>query len=546
MTSDKTVVSLILQALKNIGVEQVVLSAGSRNAPFLIAFQQDDTFEKHHVLDERSAGFMALGMAQQTGKPVALCCTSGSALANYYPAVLEAYYQKIPLIILSADRPLHWIDQQDGQTIRQKDFFTPHIAYTANLLLENQIRYNERQTYQALWTCLDTQMPVHINVPLEEPLYQLTENETAHIPMQKHRLQQAFDQAEAQNIFETLQHADKILLLAGQHTPKKAQIALEKLAKLPQIAVISENLNALHFAGKINNIDSLLATTKDENALHAEVLISFGGAVLAKSLKNFLRKQKPSKHYALQKNKDLVDTFLSLTDLVETDETLFLEALADYLPAKTSTYKETWQKNHTLARQKQNDFLKQCPYSDLLVFAKLSACLPQNLQLHLGNSSCVRYAQFFDNLQGFANRGVSGIEGSLSTAVGAAKAHLDQQTLCVLGDLSFFYDASALTYAPKNLKVLVMNNNGGGIFRLIQQDKTVPGFEEFIEGKHEKNAQQLAEHAGFHYQKSSDADGLVKALNDFLSHTEPVLLEIFTPRLENDKVFQHFMQFLKS
>ncbi len=158
----------------------------------------------------------------------------------------------------------------------------------------------------------------------------------------------------------------------------------------------------------------------------------------------------------------------------------------------------------------------------------------------------MRYAQFFDNLQGFANRGVSGIEGSLSTAVGAAKAHLDQQTLCVLGDLSFFYDASALTYAPKNLKVLVMNNNGGGIFRLIQQDKTVPGFEEFIEGKHEKNAQQLAEHAGFHYQKSSDADGLVKALNDFLSHTEPVLLEIFTPRLENDKVFQHFMQFLKS
>ena len=546
MTSDKTVVSLILQALKNIGVEQVVLSAGSRNAPFLIAFQQDDTFEKHHVLDERSAGFMALGMAQQTGKPVALCCTSGSALANYYPAVLEAYYQKIPLIILSADRPLHWIDQQDGQTIRQKDFFTPHIAYTANLLLENQIRYNERQTYQALWTCLDTQMPVHINVPLEEPLYQLTENETAHIPMQKHRLQQAFDQAEAQNIFETLQHADKILLLAGQHTPKKAQIALEKLAKLPQIAVISENLNALHFAGKINNIDSLLATTKDENALHAEVLISFGGAVLAKSLKNFLRKQKPSKHYALQKNRDIVDTFLSLTDLVETDETLFLEALADYLPAKTSTYKETWQKNHTLARQKQNDFLKQCPYSDLLVFAKLSACLPQNLQLHLGNSSCVRYAQFFDNLQGFANRGVSGIEGSLSTAVGAAKAHLDQQTLCVLGDLSFFYDASALTYAPKNLKVLVVNNSGGGIFRLIQQDKTVPGFEAFIEGKHEKNAQKLAEHAGFHYQKSSDADSLVKALNDFLSHTEPVLLEIFTPRLENDKIFQHFMQFLKS
>ncbi len=370
MTSDKTVVSLILQALKNIGVEQVVLSSGSRNAPFLIAFQQDDTFEKHHVLDERSAGFMALGMAQQTGKPVALCCTSGSALANYYPAVLEAYYQKIPLIILSADRPLHWIDQQDGQTIRQKDFFTPHIAYTANLLLENQIRYNERQTYQALWTCLDTQMPVHINVPLEEPLYQLTENETAHIPMQKHRLQQAFDQAEAQNIFETLQHADKILLLAGQHTPKKAQIALEKLAKLPQIAVISENLNALHFAGKINNIDSLLATTKDENALHAEVLISFGGAVLAKSLKNFLRKQKPSKHYALQKNPDLVDTFLSLTDLVETDETLFLEALADYLPAKTSTYKETWQKNHTLARQKKKRFFKTMPIQRFTCFCK--------------------------------------------------------------------------------------------------------------------------------------------------------------------------------
>jgi 2-succinyl-5-enolpyruvyl-6-hydroxy-3-cyclohexene-1-carboxylate synthase len=545
MTSDKTVVSLILQALKNIGIEQVVLSSGSRNAPFLIAFQQDDTFEKHHVLDERSAGFMALGMAQQTGKPLALCCTSGSALANYYPAVLEAYYQKIPLVILSADRPLHWIDQQDGQTIRQKDFFAPHIAYTANLLLENQARYNERQTYQALWTCAETQMPVHINVPLEEPLYQLTEKEKVHIPMQKHRLQQAFDQAQAQNIFENLKHTDKILLLAGQHTPKKAQIALEKLAKLPQIAVVSENLNTLHFAGKINNIDSLLATTKDENALHAEVLISFGGAVLSKSLKNFLRKQKPSKHYALQKNQDIVDTFLSLTDLVETDETLFLEALADYLPETPSTYKETWQKNHTLARQKQNDFLKQCPYSDLLVFAKLSACLPKNLQLHLGNSSCVRYAQFFDNLQGFANRGVSGIEGSLSTAVGAAKAHLDQQTLCVLGDLSFFYDASALTYAPKNLKVLVVNNNGGGIFRLIQQDKIVPGFEEFIEGKHEKNAQKLAEHAGFHYQKSSDADGLVKALNDFLHHTEPVLLEIFTPRLENDKVFQDFMQFLK-
>lgn len=560
-SSAKYGVHQLLERFKAFGLTHVVISPGSRNAPLTLSIFNDKAFKSYSVPDERSAAFYAVGMAQQLQKPVAVLCTSGSALLNYYPAVAEAFYRNIPLVVISADRPLEWTDQGDGQTIRQEGVLRNHILAEVNLYEnpsnENRKWFNEREIDHLMNIANEKGGPVHINFPFDEPLYEKSEAQNAKSVQIREWWGGKSDLTASQWEKLTVEwnRSPKKMIICGQLPKnKRLQNRLMELSKDRSVAILVENTSQLVFNGFIHCIDRTLNSilTKDhKKAFSPDLLITIGGAVISKKIKHFLRDFKPNYHWKIGAEFPFMDTYQSLSKSVNMSPDDFFESLLSQ-PVKhhLSRFGEQWKQLDYLVQNKHQDYLDNVNFSDLAVFHLLMDVVPDQSVLHLGNSSVVRYSQLFDPVHSivyYCNRGTSGIDGSTSTAIGSAM--VDESTLHTLisGDVSFFYDSNAFwnKYLPANFRIFVINNGGGGIFKIIPGPDTTTALDEHFVTKHGFSAEYICKAFDVNYMQAHSIKEIEKLLPDFYSHHDnnrPVLMEVFTLHDENDKILKDYFK----
>ncbi|HUH28695.1 2-succinyl-5-enolpyruvyl-6-hydroxy-3-cyclohexene-1-carboxylate synthase [Gelidibacter sp.] len=574
----------VIQLCKAKNIKHIVISPGSRNAPLTIGFSNDPFFKCYSIVDERCAAFFAVGIAQQIEVPVVVVCTSGSALLNYYPAVAEAYYSEIPLIVLSADRPKHLQNIGDGQTINQKNVFENHILHSANLKLdlkdelnipvtedipifkniEDKLerllglqkdiqKFNELELNDAINKSIFKKGPVHINVPFDEPLYEMVDTlkvSPKNIPIEFE--EPKMDSYIMDQCLNDWRKAKRKMVLVGEYAPNKIeQKWLNLLAKDDSVIVLTETTSNLDHGAFITSIDKLIAPLKKDEfiKLQPEILITFGGMVVSKKIKSFLREYQPKEYWHISETR-AYDTYFCLTQHIKETPNYFFSEFLPKAPQVTSSYRNYWTGIKMERNKKHNSFLEKISFSDFKVFDTLFKTLPNDTILQVGNSSAIRYAQLFDihkSIEVYCNRGTSGIDGSTSTAIGCAVVH-KRQTNFITGDLSFFYDSNALwnNYIPDTFRIIVINNGGGGIFRILPGHKNTENFDTFFETKHKLSAQHLAEMYNFKYKKVASHNDLTMALNSFYKESKgPKILEINTAEQANDEVLLEYFKYLK-
>lgn len=576
MYSDIPSAQTLVLHFKSRGIRNIVISPGSRNAPLTLGFTKYPFFKCFSIVDERCAAFFALGMAQQLQEPVAVVCTSGSALLNYYPAVAEAFYSDIPLIVVSADRPSYRIDIGDGQTIRQENVLEKHVGYSANLKQdvshaaasvskwggerskENQEdiqAYNEATIGKALQTALFEKSPVHINIPFEEPLYGTVSEPTIPIPEDKQRMELEKVQMDWDRFASVWKTSKRKMVLVGVNQPNIMERGvLEALAQDGNTLVFTETTSNLHHPDFFPSIDSIIAPIEKSadretlfQDLQPDLLITFGGLIVSKKIKAFLRKYQPKIHWHVDPKKAF-DTFFCLSEHLKVDPNTFFKAI---LPDERTlgAYKTKWLNVKNGYEEKRKVYLNQIPFTDFTVFDEVLRGIPKGYQVHLANSSTIRYTQLFPmhpSLKVFCNRGTSGIDGSTSTAVGAS-IFAEEPTLLITGDLSFFYDSNALWNANirPDFRIILINNSGGGIFRILPGNEDTGEFSTFFETHHGHTAEHLAKMYGFSYQKVDDEAQLKNGLTGFYDASgSPKILEVSTPRLLNDKILLGYFDFI--
>jgi 2-succinyl-5-enolpyruvyl-6-hydroxy-3-cyclohexene-1-carboxylate synthase len=538
----------IIEICRAKGIQNIVISPGSRNAPLTIGFASHPDFNCYSIADERCAAFFALGIAQQINKPVALVCTSGSALLNYYPAFAEAFYTQIPLLVISADRPQDKIDIGDGQTIRQENVFANHSLFNANLT-ENASDENDFLINEAINTAFAKCGPVHINVPFEEPLYETVSELSVHPKINSATSEDFIVDENLSDFAQIWNSSQKKLILVGVNQPNAVeQRFLDKLANDPSVVVMIETTSNLHHPKFINTIDTIITpfTHVEFLEFQPDIVLTFGGMIVSKRIKAFLRKYKPKQHWHIDELR-AYDTFGALTKHFQVKPNVFFQSFFVFTNDIESNYNQFAQKIKSIRQQKSVAYLAKIPFSDFKVFEKIIPVLPANSQLQISNSSPIRYAQLFDidpTIEVFSNRGTSGIDGSTSTAIGASVAS-NKLTVLITGDIGFLYDSNALwnNYIPKNFKIILINNGGGGIFRILPGHDETPVFNTFFETSHHLTAEHLAKMYGFEYVTASNEEHLEVALHSIFDKNEkPVLLEVFTPMLENDKILLDYFK----
>lgn len=513
---DKPSVNLLTAALVAYGVRHVVSCPGARNAILAHNFHIHPSLMCHAVTDERSAGFIALGMALQSRMPVAVSVTSGSALLNLLPAVAEAYYRQIPLIIISADRPAAWIGQNDGQTLLQPQALQGYVATAVNLPESaEQHTWCSRLLHQALSPLADTPAPVHINVPLTEPLFTFN---TTQLPAFS-----ALKRYVRQSVIPHLALAQRIatarfpVLVMGQCNAHltKAILALEatdSLLILPEL--ISNVPNTWRTALVEEQPEAILPTP--------DLVIYVGGALIGKRLKGFLRQSTPKVVVRVGHDSEVIDLFHDIDTFIEATPDVFIQALAqpDACAHLQPNAEVVAVKQQLLRAQQSVAQWPALPFSDVLAFQAFGQWLGQHFDrkgaVHLANSTTVRSAGYALNhlyLRHHCNRGVNGIEGSISAAVGF-NALCPNTNYCITGDLSFFYDGNALwnNLPKRGLRILLFNNAGGQIHRRLPGLTDSEALPTLVVAEHHTTAQPVAEMHGLHYQRVTDMDTLHTAL----------------------------------
>ena len=553
MYTDKKNILQLVALLEAHGVKKIVLCPGSRNIPLVHTLSTHPSFTCYPMTDERSAGFFAIGLSLNGGGPVAVCCTSGTALLNLHPAVAEAFYQNVPLVVISADRPGAWIGQMDGQTVPQPGVFGTLVKKSVNLpeiYTDEDEWYCNRLINEALLaTHHHGKGPVHINVPVNEPLFRFTAEVLPEVRViTRYQGLNVYDR-DYKELIERLNKYQKRMIIVGQMN--LIYLFDKKYSKLlyKHFAWLSEHIGNQTVPGlPIRNFDAALYTMNDEvqEKMMPELLITYGGHVVSKRLKKYISQHPPKEHWHVSLDGEVVDLYGSLTTVIEMDPFEFLEKIAFLLENKTPQYPLMWE-NYCKALPQM-----EMAYSEMSAIGALIRTLPEQSALHLGNSSSIRYAQLYSvppTVEVCCNRGTSGIEGTLSTAIGYAAAS-DKLNFVVMGDLSFFYDMNALWNGNigTNIRILLLNNGGGEIFH------TLPGLEmsgtshKFITAVHKTSAKGWAEERGFLYQCVEDENQLLEAMKLFAQPepmNQPVLMEVFTNKNKDARILKDYYHQLK-
>ena len=517
MYSNKESVNILTSLLVAHGIHHAVVCPGSRNAPIVHNFNECPDIHCYPVTDERSAGFYALGMAQALKKPVAVCVTSGSALLNLVPAVAEAYYQHIPLVVISADRPPQWIDQLDGQTLPQPDALGRFVKKAVSLPEphdEETRWYCNRLVNEAL---IVNQAPVHINVPLTEPLFEFS---TPELPTER---KIELLPADITNI--TLGHVLRMFMQA----------------KRPML-IAGQPMNP--------HLDEAVALVEEDERYVPDFVLFAGGSIVSKRVKRFLRKANAS--WAVNSTGEVNDTFMNLTHVVQGDEAVVVDQIRVMLEQQPHPFVQMW--DELLSRVRQQADLFEPAYSQMAVVKAFERQLPKLIEqgsmfhVHYANSMSIRLSNIYARHHVYCNRGVNGIDGSLSTAAGFSVVN-DDKVFCVIGDLSFFYDSNALwnQNLRGNFRILLLNNGGGGIFQHLKGLDKSAARDQFVSAAHHTNAEGVCQQNSIVYLRAENMEEMQKGLDTllYINSERPVLLEVFTHAEQDERVYQDYLRSLQ-
>lgn len=547
MYSDHPSVNILTALLVNHGVSHVVVCPGSRNAPIVHNLEQCPHIQCYGVTDERSAGFYALGLAQATGKAAAVCVTSGSALLGVLPAVVEAAFQHVPVVVISADRPGAWIGQLDGQTLPQPDALRGWVRCAVSLPERDDEEghwhtnrlINEALT--ALWRggC----GPVHINVPLSEPLFGFN---TPQLPQERivDCLSARQTAPDLTPLAEQWWQARRRMVVVGQMPPHR--LKPDVMRRIGQEAVIvHEALSGVE--GGVAHPDEVAARLSTVPEARPDLIVYLGGTLVSKPLKRYLRTLSDSEQWRVETDGSMPDTFGHLTALIEGAPAAVLRRMAEEMCAHEAGSEEQPHFSHlwlTTENQVAAQLDRQTlPYSQAAVVQYLEQQLGSGTgwQTHYANSSAVRLGIRYARHHIWCNRGVNGIEGSISTAAGFSLASPDK-VLCVTGDLSFFYDQNALwpELLDGRLRLLLLNNGCGGIFSRLPGLEASPAASTVISGAHHATAQGICAQWGIGYQQAHDMTSAKQGIDALLSDGQerPMLLEVFTTTQQDNAALQ--------
>jgi 2-succinyl-5-enolpyruvyl-6-hydroxy-3-cyclohexene-1-carboxylate synthase len=554
------------------GIVNTVLCPGSRCAPLTLAFTRHPKIISRTFSDERSAGFIALGMAQQSGDPTVMVCTSGTAAYNFSPSVAEAYFSQTPLIVFTADRPEEWIAQHDGQTIYQSEIFGKHVKKSFQLPQE----YEHADSQWAINRIVNEAInlaseyprgPVHINAPFREPLYPEPKEKFDFSKevrvMEQVSPQFAISPEHLQKLIEDWNKYTKILIVAGQHDYDNALISsltnFLQTQSVPVVGDIISNLNSIDQL--VGHADVFLAQAPEgvKKSLRPELLITFGKSVISKNLKLFLRKFSPKAHWHIQPAGAVADPFQSITRVVNTSPAGFFEALQiivktkEFENQKRVNYQKLWEVEERRAVRGLKEVLPKEAFGEMELVYEIIRNLPPLCNLHLANSMSVRYANIIGlndpkkNINVFSNRGTSGIDGCTSTTVGHALMN-ELPNILITGDMAFFYDRNSFwhNYPISNVRIVVLNNHGGIIFNMIDGPGTLPEGKEYFVTQQKLNAQKLCEEFDFDYLKLDNKrkiKNILKSFFEFDGRTK--ILELESTIELNKSIFDNLKQTIK-
>ncbi|MDN3670098.1 2-succinyl-5-enolpyruvyl-6-hydroxy-3-cyclohexene-1-carboxylic-acid synthase [Echinicola jeungdonensis] len=540
------------------GIKNAILSPGSRCAPITLAFARHPEMHCRTISDERSAAFIALGMAQQLKKPVVLVCTSGTAALNYAPAIAEAYFQQIPLLVVTADRPKEWIDQWDGQTIRQEKLYGQHIkkdyVFPTGYSLKDEQWHAHRISNEAINAAMAfPQGPVHINIPLREPFYPENGedfNYSNNIKLvQELRGTTLLPEEGLIKVKNALDKFQRILIVPGQQSPNEnIGNLLNQLAKDQKAVVVTDTICNLQSKETINFHDQFLQVVPELDSFKPDLIISFGKSIISKSLKQFLRSSSAS-HWHIQPEGYFPDTYQSLSCQIHTQPEYFLQFLLDNLKVADQLFIESWKEANYLMGKALEKHLSNAPFGEWKAIFQALKHIPAPSKMHLANSMAVRYVNFLGprKQEIICNRGTSGIDGSNSMAVGCTFTTKEFVTL-ITGDMAFFYDRNAYwhNYPVSNLRVILLNNHAGGIFRIIDGPSKQPELEEFFETQQALNAEHLAKEFGFRYYTAQNESEVEEVMEQFYHPSiHPKILEISTDSKTNTGILKTIKRQLK-
>jgi 2-succinyl-5-enolpyruvyl-6-hydroxy-3-cyclohexene-1-carboxylate synthase len=554
------------------GVQNWIIAPGSRSAPLTVALTRHPEMTCRLVYDERAAAYIALGLAQQLRTPVGLVCTSGTAAVNFAPAVVEAFYQGVPLLVLTADRPPEWIDQQDNQAIRQNDLYAPHVRGSFTFPLDDG--HPDTRWYAARIAANAIDLaggwepgPVHINVPLREPLYapaaQRPDGASARRAPRTWPSRARLPEEAWEGLLTQWRSAGRKLLVGGMHpTDPGLRAALTALAAdrtMACFADVTANLHGLPFAPP--HADALLGSRRPETIQHLspDLVVNFGGQVTSKNIKTLLRSGTLGALWHVRPSLVAPDTYQALTDVIPMAPADFFAELAARLEqgretaarltaeATAESYQDVWETLAARAGASLRQVLSAAPFGEFGALQQVLSALPAGGLLQAGNSMPVRYINLLGMTEGHlphqvnGNRGTSGIDGTVSTAVGAALATTAITTL-IVGDLAFFYDRNGLwhRHLPPNLRIVVLNNHGGGIFDVIEGPNKLERArqEAWFLTPQPLSARRTAEDHGLRYFEARGSSELSDLLGVFLAPAGgAALLEIETDMATNTATY---------
>lgn len=559
----------LLDVLEGQGVKTLVISPGSRNAPLIIGASVRSKFEKLVIPDERTASFVALGISLVSKLPVALICTSGTALYNYAPALAEAYYQHIPLIVVSADRPAQWIDQNDSQTLEQPGALSKIVKESFNIPADVECTSKSagsRFDNEGLWyvnrlvneavikATTGIPGPVHINIQLGEPLNKTVERTVVPSP----RIVKVLSSSRTLSLRDINALASelrgrKVMLVAGFMQPDaRLNKAISRFSSLPNVTVLAETISNIHLPGAYA-VDSILVKLSEEQkaALAPDIVISIGGALVSRMLKEYLRNVPGIQHWTLADTDPKVDSFQNLTLHIDADPAKFFNAISGAIAKMNhkssvedhSAYAASWNEVRQKAYITDSKIRSEASWSELKALHEVITGVPSNCNLFLSNGTCIRYDQLFTRILPHAcwcNRGVSGIDGTNATALGTAYSY-QGKTILLTGDMSFSYCPEILARKDlaARLKIIVVNNSGGGIFRFIRTTRNLPMREPYFGADPKVPVEALAKTYGWNYLKAYDEESLHRSLRKFYNMDFPILEITVDPDISSQSLISY-------
>jgi 2-succinyl-5-enolpyruvyl-6-hydroxy-3-cyclohexene-1-carboxylate synthase len=551
MYANNKLIQQILFLLKANNIRKVVISPGSRHFPLSHSIENDSFFQPFSVVDERSAAFFALGLIQESNEAVAICCSSGTSVANYGSAVSEAFYQHLPLLLLTADRIPEYLGQKEDQMIKQDDIFREFIKYHGQLpVIKSEVDewYANRIINEALIELYHTGAgPVQLNYPITE--HRTDPFEVTELPVvRKITLHKADDEAEKWEAIRQKLAGKKVMIVWGQSVPESTRLtkSLDKFCEQYNAVILTDRIsNCTHKNSILNAFVVLKAMTlKEQEELAPDVVLDLGGNIIFNSeIKDYLKRNSPTmQSWQIGPSAKVTDTFRRLTEIFEMNEFTFFEHLsADKKNSSDNSFFAEWNNiSKTIAEPKVE-------FSQLYAIGQLINQLPQGSALQLANSNTIRMGHLFDideTIKCYCNRGVNGIDGCMSTAVGYA-ATADKPVFLVIGDLTFFYDMNALwnRHLSKNLRILLVNNEGGAVMHLPFSSDMGKVLTKFTSAGHVTSAQGWVKSVGIKYLSATNKDETdegISALAD-LTYEGPVLLEVFTKKDNDAAVYKKYM-----